>query len=55
MAMYTIWTVKPHTGDKHECIAIYHNRGHALARIRGLRRLAWKANSEMQYAIQKDR
>ena len=52
---YSVWSVKLHTGDKAECIAIYHNRGHALAKLRGLRLAAWRAGSEMQYIIQHDR
>lgn len=55
MSQYSIWTTKPHTGDKANCIAIYHNRGHAVAKLKGLRRKAWRAGSEMQYVIQKDR
>lgn len=51
---YTIWTVKPHTGDKADCIARYSNKGHAIARLKGLRRQAWAAGSEMQYALQEE-
>ena len=51
---YTIWTTKPYTGDKADCIAEYSNKGHALAKLRGLRRRAWAAASEMQYAIQSE-
>lgn len=50
---WTIWTVKPYTGDLADCVAIYHNRGHALARLRGLRRAAWRATSEMQYVLRR--
>lgn len=48
---YLIWTVAPHSGDRRDVIADYSNRGHALARLRGLRRKAWLANSEMQYTL----
>jgi hypothetical protein len=51
---WTIWTVKPCTGDKADCIARYSNKGHAIARLRGLRRAAWLAGSEMQYALQRE-
>ena len=47
---YTIWTVKPWSGDKCDCIARYSNRGHALAKLRGLQRKA--RTSEMQYTLQ---
>ena len=50
---WTIWTMKPATGDRCDCIAFYSNRGHALARLRGLRRRAWLAGSEMQYMLQR--
>lgn len=50
---WTIWTTKTWTGDLHDCIVTYHNRGHALAKLRGLRRRAWLARSEMQYTIRK--
>jgi hypothetical protein len=42
---YTIWTVKPYSGDKADCIARYSNKGHALAKLRGLRRKSWAAVS----------
>lgn len=48
---YTIWVTKPHTGDVAYVIQSYNNRGHALAALRGLRRRAWIAGSEVQYAI----
>lgn len=52
---WEIWTLKPHTGDRHSCIATYNNRGHAVARLRGLRRRAWLAGSEMQYGLRDGR
>lgn len=48
---YTIWTTAPHSGDVRDVIATYSNRGHALAALRGFRRRAWIAGSEMQYTI----
>lgn len=51
---YTIWTVKPHTGDLAYLVAEYSNRGHAVAKLRGLRRVAWSAASEMEYTLRKD-
>ena len=53
MATWTIWTVKPWCGDRHDCIAMYHNRGHALAALRGFRRRAWAAASEITYVLQR--
>ena len=53
MATWTIWTVKPHSGDLADCVAIYHNRGHAIAKLRGLNRASWRAGSEMTYAIRR--
>ena len=50
---WTIWTTKTHTGDLHDCVAMYHNHGHAVARLRGLRRAAWAAGSEINYVIRK--
>jgi hypothetical protein len=55
MPQYSIWTTKPHTGDRADCVASYANRGHAIAKIKGLRRASWAAGSEMQYALQVDR
>lgn len=48
---WTIWTRKLYTGDRADWIATYTNRGHALARLRGLRRAAWRAGSEMEYGL----
>lgn len=48
---YTIWTVSPHTGSKRECIARYSNRGHAIARLRGLRR----AHPDSDYVLQSEK
>lgn len=54
MAMrWMIWTVKTWTGDLCDPIREYSNKGHALAYLRGLRRRAWAAGSEMQYTIRK--
>ncbi len=55
MSEYTIWTLKTWTGDKADCLARYSNRGHALAKLRGLRRASWRAASETQYALQDER
>ena len=46
---WDIWIVSPFTGDRKELIASYSNRGHAVARIRGLMRRA--RASEMTYAL----
>jgi hypothetical protein len=35
---WTIWTTAQQTGDVRECVATYANRGHAVSRLRGLRR-----------------
>lgn len=53
MMTWTIWTIKPHTGDRADCVESYTNRGHALAKLRGLRRRAWLAGSEVQYVLRK--
>ncbi len=50
---WNIWTVKLHTGDLLDCVAMYNNRGQAVARLRGLLRAAWKAGSEMQYVLRR--
>lgn len=52
---WEIWTLKPHTGDRCDCLAVYRNRGQAVARLRGLRRAAWRAGSEMAYGLQRGR
>ncbi len=54
MKQYSIWTIKPYTGDKLDCIAQYTNRGHAVAKLRGLQLASWKARSETQYTLQDD-
>lgn len=33
---WNIWTTAPMTGDRREVVASYSNRGHALAKLRGL-------------------
>lgn len=48
---WDIWVVSPHTGSKQYVVETYYNRGHALARLRGLLRAAWRAGSEMEYVI----
>ena len=55
MATYEIWTLAPHTGDKRELVNTYFNRGHAVAKLRGLRRKAWLYRSEMAYALVENR
>lgn len=50
---WEIWLTAPHTGDLRELIASYDNRGHAVARLRGLRRLAWLAASEVNYTLRR--
>jgi hypothetical protein len=49
--MWIIWTVKVWTGDLHDPIYTYSNRGHAVAKLRSLRRRAWLAGSEMEYTL----
>ena len=51
--MWEVWIVSTHTGDRKELVTTYSNRGHAIARLRGLRRAAWRAASEACYAIQR--
>jgi hypothetical protein len=51
MKTYTIWTTAPHTGDLRDALMQYTNRGHALAKLRGLRRAAWRAGSEINYTL----
>ena len=51
MRGWTIWTMKPWTGDKADCLYYYTNKGHAMAKLKGLRRAAWKAGSEVQYLL----
>ena len=48
---WIVWTLKPWTGDLADPIAEYANRGHALAALKGLRRRAWLAASEVCYAL----
>lgn len=50
---WLIYTTAPYTGDLRDIIAEYANRGHALARLRGLRHRSWLAGSEMQYTLRK--
>ena len=50
---WLIWTTKPHTGDLAYVVKEYSNRGHAVAAIRGLRRRAWLAASEINYALRR--
>jgi len=47
---YEIWTVNPVTGALGRLVASYNNRGHAIARLRGLRRAA--RCSEVEYALE---
>ena len=50
---WNVWTTATHTGDLRELVASYGNRGHAVARLRGLRRAAWRACSEINYALRR--
>lgn len=50
---WEIWIISPFTGDRKELVASYSNRGHAVARIKGLRRSAWAACSEMCYSMRR--
>jgi len=45
--------LKTYTDDVAEYVAEYSNRGHAIARYRGLCRRAWLARSEVRYAIRR--
>jgi hypothetical protein len=51
---WTIWVTKTHTGDLDYMVGDYSNRGHAVSRIRGLRRAAWAAGSEINYSLRLD-
>lgn len=51
---YLIWLTSPHTGDRKDVLGEYYNRGHAIARLRGLRRAAWLAASEATYTMTKE-
>ena len=46
---WEIWLVSVHTGDRKELVASYSNRGHAIAKLRGL--MHQTIASEMTYAI----
>lgn len=48
---YTIYRCATHTGIRGEVVAQYSNRGHALAKLRGLRRRAWLYRSEAIYSL----
>lgn len=56
MPRYIIWTIGL-SGDRRDMVAEYSNRGHAMARLRGLRRRAWLAALDgaapLTYTIQK--
>lgn len=49
--IWWIVSLKPHTGDVAEYLYSYSNRGHAIARLRGLRRHA--RASKMEFSIRK--
>jgi hypothetical protein len=51
---WNIWAVKPWSGDRDYIVASYYNRGHAIARLGGLRRAAWRAASEAEYRIERN-
>lgn len=48
---WDIWIVSPFTGNPYMMVDSYSNRGHAVARIRGLRRAA--QCSEVQYSLRR--
>lgn len=50
---WIIWTTATHTGDLRDFVAEYANRGHAIAALKGLRRRAWLASSEVNYVLRK--
>lgn len=54
MTRWTLWTTSPHFGDLRDCVGHYVNHGHALSALRGFRRRAWAAGSEINYTIRKD-
>jgi hypothetical protein len=49
MKTYTIWTVSLDTFSKIDCMYVYYNRGHAVAKVRGLRRRLYSLNSNPNY------
>lgn len=48
---WNVWLLKTHTHDPYELIASYSNRGHAIAKLRGLMRRAQA--SELTYGIRR--
>jgi len=40
-------------GQPGRLLCTYYNRGHAVARLKGLRRLAWKLRSEVQHSLRR--
>lgn len=51
MTTWIIWRLHATTNARHAIVAIYHNRGHALSRLRGLIRASHRAGSEMCYTV----
>jgi len=43
--IYEIWECSPFTGDRKRLVAEYSNRGHAVAKIRGLVNRQWRSAS----------
>ena len=52
---YHVVALKLCTGDVAYIVDTYSNRGHAIARYRGLERRSWAARSEMAYGIRTEK
>lgn len=50
---WSIYITATHTGDLRDCVGTYSNRGHAVAALRGFRRRAWLAGSEVNYTLRR--
>lgn len=50
---WNVVTLAKHTGDVRDYLFSYSNRGHALAKLRGLERRAYAAGKEIRYAIRR--
>lgn len=52
-ATWEIWTVQLTSRERVRLVASYFNRGHAVAKIKGLRTGAHKAASELEYRLER--
>lgn len=50
---WEIWIMSWDGCNKWEMVGHYANRGHAVARLRGLRRRSWLAGSEINYSMER--